>query len=66
MSRREGDSYVANKAQINHADAIAAIDLCLVPTVSFDCLYAFIVVAHRRRQLLWFAATRHPTAEWLA
>jgi hypothetical protein len=24
----------------NHADAIAAIDLCLVPTVTFECLFA--------------------------
>jgi hypothetical protein len=29
-------------------------------------LFAFIVVGHGRRQLLWFAVTRHPTAEWLA
>jgi len=24
------------------------------------------VLGHGRRQLLWFAVTRHPTAEWLA
>ena len=50
----------------NHADAIAAIDLCLVPTLRFECLFLFLVVGHGRRQLLWFAVTRHPTAEWLA
>lgn len=50
----------------NHADAIAAIDLCVVPTVTFDHLYAFLVVGHGRRQLLWFNVSRHPTAEWLA
>ena len=50
----------------NHADAIAAIDLCVVPTLTFECLFAFLVVGHGRRQLLWFAVTRHPTAEWLA
>jgi hypothetical protein len=50
----------------NHADTIAAIDLCVVPTVTFECLFAFLVVSHGRRQLLWFAVTRHPTAEWLA
>ena len=50
----------------NHADSIAAIDLCVVQTVTFDRLFAFIVVGHGRRQLLWFAVTRHPTAEWLA
>ena len=50
----------------NHADAIAAVDLCLVPTLTFECLFAFLVVSHGRRQLLWFAVTKHPTAEWLA
>ena len=50
----------------NHAEAIAAIDLCLVPTVRFERLFALVVIGHGRRQLLWFAVTRHPTAEWLA
>jgi hypothetical protein len=50
----------------NHADAITAIDLCSVPTVRFECLFAFLVMGHGRRRLLWFAVTRHPTAEWLA
>jgi transposase InsO family protein len=51
--------------QLN-AEAIAAIDLCVVPTLTFECLFAFLVVSHGRRQLLWFAVTRHPSAEWLA
>jgi transposase InsO family protein len=50
----------------NRADAIAAIDLCVVPTLTFGCLFAFLVVSHGRRRLLWFAVTAHPTAEWLA
>jgi transposase InsO family protein len=50
----------------NHADVIAAIDMCVVPTVSFERLFAFLVLGHSRRQLLWFEVTRHPTAEWLA
>ena len=50
----------------NHADAIAAIDLCVVRTLTFECLFVFLVVGHYRRQLLWFAVTRHATAEWLA
>ena len=50
----------------NHAEAIAAIDLCVVPTLTFDLLFAFLVLGHGRRQLLWFEVTRHPTAEWLA
>jgi transposase InsO family protein len=50
----------------NHAHAIAAIDLLVVPTLSFERLFAFLVLGHGRRQLLWFEVTRHPTAEWLA
>ena len=50
----------------NHAEAISAIDICLVPTLTFDLLFAFLVPGHGRRQLLWFEVTRHPTAEWLA
>ena len=50
----------------NHAEAIAAIDMCVVPTLTFDRLFAFLVLGHGRRQLLWFEVTRNPTAEWLA
>ena len=50
----------------NHADGIAAIDLCVVPSVRFERLFAFVIVGHGRRQLRWFAVIRHPTAEWLA
>src|SRR5881398_2388024 len=50
----------------NHAEAIAAIDLFVVPTLTFERLIAFLVLGHGRRQLLWFEVTRHPTAEWLA
>jgi transposase InsO family protein len=50
----------------NHAEAIAAIDMCVVPTLTFERLFAFLVLGHGRRQLLWFEVTRHPTAEWLA
>jgi transposase InsO family protein len=49
----------------NHADAIAAIDLCVVRTLAFDLLFVFVVLGHSRRQLLWCEVTRHPTAEWL-
>jgi hypothetical protein len=50
----------------NHAEAIAAIDMCVVPTLTFDLLFAFLVLGHGRRQLLWCEVTRHPTAGWLA
>jgi transposase InsO family protein len=50
----------------NQAEAISAIDMCVVPTLTFDLLFAFLVLGHGRRQLLWFEVTRNPTAEWLA
>jgi transposase InsO family protein len=50
----------------NNAEAIAAIDLCVIPTLTFDRLFAFLILGHGRRQLLWIEVTRHPTAEWLA
>ena len=50
----------------NNAEAIAAIDLFVVTTLTFERLFAFLVLSHGRRQVLWFEVTRHPTAEWLA
>jgi hypothetical protein len=44
----------------------AAIDLFVVPTLTFERSFAFLVLGHGRRRLLWFEVTRHPTAESLA
>ena len=67
MNKRRGPPSQSWRTFLrNHADAIAAIDLCVVPTLTFECLFAFLVLGHGRRRLLWFAVTRHPTAEWLA
>jgi transposase InsO family protein len=66
MRRRGPPSQTWRTFLRNHAEAIAAIDLCVVPTLTFELLFAFLVMGHGRRQLLWFAVTRNPTAEWLA
>jgi hypothetical protein len=50
----------------NHADAIAAINVCVVKTLTFERFFAFLVLGHGRQQLLWFEVTRRPTAERLA
>ena len=50
----------------NHADAIASMDLFLVPTISFRLLYGFLILQNSRRELLWLAVTAHPSAEWIA
>lgn len=50
----------------NHADGIAAMDLFVVPTISFRLLYGLLIMGHGRRQILWFGVTARPTAEWIA
>ena len=50
----------------NHADGIAAMDLFVVPTLSFRLLYGLLIMGHGRRHILWFGVTAHPTAEWIA
>ncbi len=49
----------------NHREAIAAMDLFTVPTVSFRLLYVFFVISHARRQVLRAEVTEHPTASWI-
>ena len=50
----------------NRADGIEAMDLFVVPTISFRLLYGLLIMGHGRRQILWFGVTAHPTAEWIA
>jgi transposase InsO family protein len=50
----------------NHTDAIASIDMFVVPTVSFRLLYGLVILRHSRRKLLWLSVTAHPSAEWVA
>jgi transposase InsO family protein len=67
MARRRGSPSQGWKTFLrNHADGIAAMDLFVVPTVSFRLLYGLLVMAHGRRQILWLGVTAHPTADWIA
>ena len=67
MARRRGPpSQGWNTFLCNHADGIAAMDLFVVPTISFRLLYALLIMGHDRRQILWFGVIAHPTAEWIA
>jgi transposase InsO family protein len=50
----------------NHADGIAAMDLFVVPTISFRLLDGLLILRHDRRRILWMGVTAHPTAEWIA
>jgi transposase InsO family protein len=42
------------------------MDSFVVPTISFDLLYAFAIVWLDHRDLIWIYVTRHSTAEWIA
>jgi putative transposase len=49
----------------NHREVVAAFDFFTVPTLTFRVLYGFFVIEHRRRRILHFNATAHPTSEWI-
>ena len=48
----------------NHVKSIVSVDFFTVPTIRFQVLYVFLVLAHDRRRILQFGVTAHPTAEW--
>src|SRR5215217_73758 len=50
----------------NHLKSLVSVDFFTVPTVRFQVLYVFLVLAHERRRILHFAVMSHPTAEWTA
>jgi transposase InsO family protein len=66
VKRREPPSQGWHTFLRNHAPDIAAMDLFVVPTISFDLLYAFVIVRLDRRELVWINVTANPTAEWIA
>jgi putative transposase len=50
----------------NHLKSLVSVDFFTVPTIRFQVLYVFLVLAHERRRIVHFAVTAHPTAEWTA
>jgi hypothetical protein len=59
MVRRRGPPSQGWKTFLrNHADGIAAMDLFVVPTISFRLLYGLLNMSHGRRQILWFGFER--------
>ena len=45
---------------------MVSIDFFTVPTIRFQVLYVFLILAHDRRRIVHFNVTAHPTAEWTA
>ncbi|MCX6621283.1 MAG: integrase, partial [Acidobacteria bacterium] len=43
----------------NHVKTMVSIDFFTVPTIRFQALYVFLVLAHDRRRILHFGVTAH-------
>jgi hypothetical protein len=48
----------------DHISGMVPVEFFTVPTVRFQVLYVFLVLAHDRRRIVQVGVTRHPTAEW--
>src|SRR3954470_5663242 len=64
VRRRRPPSQTWKTFLANHVTSMVSIDFFTVPTIRFQVLYVFLVLAHDRRRILHFAVTAHPTAEW--
>jgi putative transposase len=50
----------------NHMQDLVALDFFAVSTVTFKVLFVLVILAHKRRRVVHFNVTEHPTAEWTA
>ena len=64
LHRRKPPSQTWRTFLDNHIKTMVSVDFFTVPTIRFQVLYVFLVLAHDRRRILHFAVTAHPTAEW--
>ena len=67
VKRRNAEPSQSWKTFItNHMAESAACDFFVVPTLTFDFLYCFVVLSHDRRRILHVNVTANPTAAWTA
>jgi putative transposase len=66
IKRRKPPSQTWRTFLNNHVQNMVSVDFFTVPTVRFQILYVFLVLAHDRRRIVHFGVTAHPTAEWTA
>jgi transposase InsO family protein len=50
----------------NHVKDVVSIDFFTVPTVRFQVLFVFPVLAHHRRRVVHFNLTANPCSQWTA
>ena len=67
LPRKRGPPSQTQKTFLdNHLKQLVSIDFFTVPTVTFQVLFVFVVLAHRRRRVVHFNVAEHPTAAWTA
>jgi putative transposase len=49
----------------NRVSELVSVDF-FVPTATFRVFFVLVLLAHRRRRLIHFNVTEHPTAAWTA
>jgi hypothetical protein len=55
---------VGGPSWTTHVKNMVSVDFFVAPTIRFEILNVFLVLAHDRRRILHFGVTEHPTAEW--
>jgi putative transposase len=64
VRRRNPPSQTWRTFLANHVNDLVSVDFFTVPTIRFQILYVFLVLAHDRRRIFHVNVTAHPTAEW--
>jgi putative transposase len=64
VHRRKPPSQTWRTFLEKHVKSMVSVDFFTVPTLRFQILYVFLVLAHDRRRIVHFGVTAHPTAEW--
>jgi transposase InsO family protein len=66
LRRKRPPSQTWKTFLVNNVANLVSVDFFTVPTIRFQVLYVFLVLAHDRRRIVHFAVTQHPSAEWTA
>lgn len=49
----------------NHQLDIWAMDFFTVPSLRFEIFYVLIIIRHKTREIMYYAVTKNPNANWL-
>jgi transposase InsO family protein len=66
VRHRKPSSQTWRTSLENHVTTMVSIDFFTVPTIRFQILHVFLVLAHDRRRIVHFNVTAHPTPAWTA